>query len=100
MGSVAVTVGHAKKENWSTNPGDHHNLRVMKPKPRSLDQKVFVAGLVAGLAAGWSGGCSKSNSTNVNLEQARAALSKRRSDYGEIPPTESRASEKARVQHR
>ena len=72
----------------------------MNPKPLSLGPRVFVAGLVAGLVAGWSGGCSKSGSTNVDLKKAREALAKRRADYGEAPRSQSRARDKAPVQHR
>jgi hypothetical protein len=72
----------------------------MYPQPRSLGSRVFVAGLVAGLVAGCLGGCSKSGSTTIDLKRAREALAKRRSDYGETLPSQSRASDKAPVQLR
>lgn len=72
----------------------------MAGKPLSLCLRLFVAALVAGLVAGWSGGCSRSSSANVDLKRAREALAKRRSDYGEVTPSQSRAKDRAAVQHR
>ena len=69
----------------------------MKHKPRPPGPKVFAAGLVAGFVAAWASGCSKSDSPNINLKQAREALCKRRADYGETSP--ARAGDKAPVPH-
>jgi hypothetical protein len=66
----------------------------------SLRPKLFAAGLVAGLVAGWSAGCSRSSSAHVNVEQVRAALAKRRADYGETPRSQLRARDKSVVQIR
>jgi hypothetical protein len=66
----------------------------MKQITVSLSLRVLAAGLVAGLlACGW-GGCSNSGSGHVDVALVRAALAKRRADYGEMPGNLARAREK------
>jgi hypothetical protein len=65
-----------------------------------MGPRVFVAGLVLGLVAGWSGGCSRSVTTQVDVKRAREAFAKRRSDYGEIPPSHWRARHKTPLQQK
>ena len=55
-----------------------------------LGLRLFAAGLLAGLLAGWCAGCSRSNSAHVDVALVRAALAKRRADYGETPQTPRR----------
>jgi hypothetical protein len=57
----------------------------MDPKPWSSGPRVIVAGLVAGLMAGSLVSCSDPRSPHIDLKKAKAALSKRRADYGEAP---------------
>jgi hypothetical protein len=60
----------------------------------SLRSKMYAAGLAAGLLAGCSAGCSRSNSAQVDVAQVRAALAKRRSDFGETLPRQARPKDK------
>jgi hypothetical protein len=72
----------------------------MNQKTVSLRSRVFAAGLVAGLAAGWPAGCSRSGSARVNVQRVRAALAKRKSDYGESAGTQPPARDKSPVKGR
>jgi hypothetical protein len=71
------------------------SLLFMNHKPVPLGPRMFVAGLVAGLVAAWLGGCSRSDSTHVNLDKVRQALAKRRADYGEAPQIQAVVRDKA-----
>jgi hypothetical protein len=72
----------------------------MNPKAVAVRPRVIVAGFVAGLVAGWSPGCSRPSPPDVNVQQVKEALAKRRSDYGEPPRSRPRGSDRSPVQHR
>jgi hypothetical protein len=76
----------------------------MDPKPQSSGRRVLLAGIVAGIMAGIMAGssvsCSKPGAATIDLKKAKAALSKRRADYGEAPRIQSSTRDQIPAQHK
>ncbi len=62
---------------------------------RSSSRRVVGAALIIGVLAGVSAGCSGNDPANLDLKAAKAALAKRKGDYGEVArkPADSRRKE-------